>query len=961
MKRPLAYAAGGFVLGEVWLLLPVELKAVIPVLVLAGVLLLWRSRGRSGYVERSGRSLMNWCLPLFCFALLGAALLRADTRRAEDCADRIRAVEGVTLKLEGLLKDARPGKEGSYAAVLELSDVTLDVRGEISDFGGSVLVYLEEAPRGLGAADAGSSAGQSPEQAAAGSGASQSPEQAAAEAPADEMRIGMRVSVRGELESMGQATNPGEFDYGKYYHALGIEGRMFGKDLRPAGDEYSPYLDGVWRFKRYAEEILARLCGGDSRDLGVFTAVALGDKTALASDVRELYQRNGIAHLLAVSGLHVSLIGMGCYRLLRKRLGLGFELSGALAAAVTVTYGVMTGGSASVVRAVVMVCLQFLADKLGRTYDMLSAMAAAAVLLLIQSPALLFQAGFQLSFGAILAIGAVYPVFEEWTGVGRGGSGREESEHGGVGRGGNGRGKSGRGGSALGRTVLLGLVIQIVTLPVTVYHFYEYPIYGTVLNLLVIPLMGYVLISALAGVVCGAVWLPAGRFAIGTGHYILMFYEWLCRRFEQLPGAVQIVGRPQLWQLALYGAGWCALLMLAAARSVEEEKKDAEQNNSEAPLADGGGTAHPQPHMGVRPQPRPGAHPQPHMGVRSQPRPGAHPQPHFGARPLPRLSACPQLRLAFLALCACAGYMLLQAVPVSGLRAVFLDVGQGDGICLESRETVILIDGGSTSREDVGEQVLEPYLKSRGIRRIDCAVVSHGDEDHISGIRYLLESDCGIKIDTLVLPRLAAGDEKYAGLERLAGRAGTDIVWMKAGDVIAAAAPEAKEAGAGEPAAAPEAKDSGGARLRVKCLYAGDPAYREDTNDHSLLLEAVYGSAGILLTGDMSAEGEARWLSAVRAGEAEDISGPVQVLKVAHHGSDYSSGADFLDHVRPDWGIISCGRNNRYGHPGEETTARLEERGIDIFLTMELGAVTVTTDGKAIKAAGTTGPPNDTD
>lgn len=942
MKRPLAYAAGGFVLGEVWLLLPVELKAVIPVLVLAGVLLLWRSRGRSGYVERSGRSLMNWCLPLFCFALLGAALLRADTRRAEDCADRIRAVEGVTLKLEGLLKDARPGKEGSYAAVLELSDVTLDVRGETSDFGGSVLVYLEEAP-------------------------------------ADEMRIGMRVSVRGELESMGQATNPGEFDYGKYYHALGIEGRMFGKDLRPAGDEYSPYLDGVWRFKRYAEEILARLCGGDSRDLGVFTAVALGDKTALASDVRELYQRNGIAHLLAVSGLHISLIGMGCYRLLRKRLGLGFELSGALAAAVTVTYGVMTGGSASVVRAVVMVCLQFLADKLGRTYDMLSAMAAAAMLLLIQSPALLFQAGFQLSFGAILAIGAVYPVFEEWTGVGRGGSGREESgrggdERGGSGRGGNGRGKSGRGGSALGRTVLLGLVIQIVTLPVTVYHFYEYPIYGTVLNLLVIPLMGYVLISALAGVVCGAVWLPAGRFAIGTGHYILMFYEWLCRRFEQLPGAVQIVGRPQLWQLAFYGAGWCALLMLAAARSAEEETY-AEQNNSEAPLADGGGTARPQPHMGVRSQPRSGERPQPHMDVRSQPRPGAHPQPHLGARPLPRLSACPQPRLAVLALCACAGYMLLQAVPVSGLRAVFLDVGQGDGICLESRETVILIDGGSTSREDVGEQALEPYLKSRGIRRIDCAVVSHGDEDHISGIRYLLESDCGIKIDTLVLPRLAAGDEKYAGLERLAGRAGTDIVWMKAGDVIAAAAPEAKEAGkresaaapeaeeAGkrEPAAAPEAKDSGGARLRVKCLYAGDPAYREDTNDHSLLLEAVYGSAGILLTGDMSAEGEARWLSAVRAGEAEDISGPVQVLKVAHHGSDYSSGADFLDHVRPDWGIISCGRNNRYGHPGEETTARLEERGIDIFLTMELGAVTVTTDGKAIKAAGTTGPPNDTD
>lgn len=908
MKRPLVYAAGGFVLGEVWLLLPVELKAVIPVLVLAGILLLWGSRGQSGCVERSGRSLLKWCMPLLCFALLGAALLDADTRRAEECAARIRAVEGVTLKLEGVLKDVRPGKEGSYEAVLELADVTLDARGETMDFGGSVLVYLDEAP-------------------------------------GDEMRIGMRVSVRGELEAMGQATNPGEFDYGEYYHALGIEGRMFGKDLRPAGEEFSPYLDGVWRFKRYAEGILEKLCGEDSRDLGVFTAVAFGDKTALAADVRELYQRNGIAHLLAVSGLHISMIGMGCYRLLRKRLGLGFELSGVLAAAVTVTYGVMTGGSASVVRAVVMVCLQFLADKLGRSYDMLSAMAAAAVLLLIQSPALLFQAGFELSFGAILAIGAVYPVLEAWTGVGRktsesrgksgcGSSGHESNRHGKSGHESSGHGASESLAGGFARTVLLGLVIQIVTIPVTVYHFYEYPIYGTVLNLLVIPLMGYVLISALAGVACGAIRLSAGRFAIGTGHYILLFYEWLCRQFEQLPGAVQIVGRPQLWQLVLYGAGWCALLLFLCRKSAGDAPPGCpcKQGTSDAPLG--------------------------FAAARSAEK---------------EMDVRPQLRLGVLALCAFAGYLTLQAVPVSGLRAVFLDVGQGDGICLESRRTVILIDGGSTSRKDVGEQVLEPYLKSRGIRRIDCAVVSHGDEDHISGIRYLLEADCGIQIDTLVLPCLAAGDEKYAELERLAGQSGTDIVWMKAGDVIGTAAAEAKQAGAREPAAAEAkqagarepaaaaAKGSGRARLRVKCLYAGDPAYREDTNDHSLLLEAIYGNAGILLTGDISAEGEMRWLSAVSTGEAEDISGPVQVLKVAHHGSDYSSGTEFLNHVRADWGIVSCGQNNRYGHPGKGAMARLRDAGTDLFLTMELGAVTVTTDGRTLNVAGTTGPPGDTD
>ncbi len=960
MKRPLVFAAGGFVLGEVWLLLPVEMKAVVPVLVMAGIFCLWMKRRERGCVDASGRSLVRWFLPFFFFALLGAGRLWADERLSARCGAQIAALEGAALRAEGTLDDVGAGKEGSYAAVLTLSDVVLYARGEAREFEGDVLVYLDEAPAGLDLGGAGTDAGdgRTEERADAGGG-NESGSRKKTAAPAGQtvaadtendaartggLRVSMRVSVWGELETMGRATNPGQFDFGKYYHALGIEGRMFGENLQAAGDEYSPYLDGIFRLKCWAGRTFARLCGADSGDAGVFTAVVLGDKTALASDVKELYQKNGIAHLLAVSGLHISLIGMGLYRLLRRRLGMKFELAGVLAAAVTVSYGILTGGSASVVRAVVMVCLQILADKLGRTYDLLSAMALAAVLLLTESPSLLFQAGFQLSFGAVLAIGAVYPVLEEWTGVGK-----NETK--------TVRGEGHGGGNRLGQTVLLGMVIQVVTLPVTAYHFYEYPVYGIVLNLLVIPLMGYVLVSGLAGIALGAVWLPAGRFAVGTGHYILRIYEWLCRVFEELPGAVQIVGQPRMGQIIAYAAVWSVVLLWAAwcaegerQRGSAGEESDQEIDGKSKKIyrrTEGGGKAE-----AVRPErvgravgaigfigpvePVELAETTETVGPAETTEPAGPAETTEPVKTV-RIQAGPdgeftligntvrRLRLAMLAACACAGYLLLQALPAAGLRVTFLDVGQGDGSCFESGEMVILVDGGSTSEKSLGDQVLEPYLKSRGISRIDYAVVSHGDEDHISGLRYLLESDCGITVGTLILPQLAKGDEKYGELERLAGAAGTNVVWMKAGDRIG----------------------STGYNLQVTCLYAGDPGYREDTNDHSLLLEVSYGKAGILLTGDMSAEGERRWLEGVReSGEALGLGNRIQLLKVAHHGSRYSSSSEFLEYVDPDWAVISCGANNRYGHPGEDTLERLRACGARTFLTMDGGAVIVDTDGE---------------
>ena len=222
--------------------------------------------------------------------------------------------------------------------------------------------------------------------------------------------------------------------------------------------------------------------------------------------------------------------------------------------------------------------------------------------------------------------------------------------------------------------------------------------------------------------------------------------------------------------------------------------------------------------------------------------------------------------------------------------------------------------------------MLEPFLKSQGISQVDYAVVSHGDQDHVSGLKELLEGGKGIRVRHVALPWSGreSGDEAYIELEELAREHGALVVWMKRGDKIR------------------------GRDLEIRCLYPGPEDHADrtgDRNEHSLLLLVTYGQAGILLTGDMSAKGEERWLR-----REEDLA--VQILKAAHHGSGYSTGEAFLERVRPELAIISCGEGNRYGHPSPETLKRLEDVGIGWVLTQDMGAVTVKTDGGEMTVKG---------
>ena len=680
---------------------------------------------------------------------------------------------------------------------------------------------------------------------------------------------GAEIEVSGTISMFFGARNPGQFDDRLYYRGKKIRYRLRAKEIRTAGEEVTGVIGQPARylaggFREWVREALRIVCC--EKDRGIFQAILLGDRTELSEETQELFQDNGIAHILAVSGLHVSLIGMGLYQGLRM-LGLGYGAAGGAAGAVLLFYGSVTGFSSSVFRAVFMVLCAFLAGCLGRTYDLLSAMALSLLLLAADSPYLLCSGGLQLSYASVLAVGLTQELWQQEKRI----RGQENP----TGR----RKRSDRRNPPVIRqweALWMGAAIQRMTLPILLYHFFKYPLWGIALNLLVIPLLPFAAGSGMTAVglytvsraleclpeSLGALSYAFGMLAsaaAGPGHYIFALYRILCSVTGKLPLASITAGQPGLWMMVLY---YGALLWWYVRRFRGEK-------------------------------------------------PGI-------------TDFC----------WVCLGILLLFPRTVQGLHLWFLDVGQGDGVVIQTKEGTILSDCGSSQDRSVGKNRLVPFLESRGISRLDYVLVSHCDQDHMNGILWLLEEAPELAVETLVLPLAGCGQEEYQRLVDAANKRGIGISYLSSGDQLRL----------GE--------------VSVTCLHpeggrkdaekAGSGAFvRSDANSQSLVLEVRYRAFSLLLTGDIGFEEEKLLTEELKT--AYGAAGrKLTVLKAAHHGSAGSSSEEFLEAVQPALTVLSYGEGNRYGHPAPEAVMRLKEVGTVLEETAESGAIHLRTDGRKL-------------
>jgi competence protein ComEC len=260
-------------------------------------------------------------------------------------------------------------------------------------------------------------------------------------------------------------------------------------------------------------------------------------------------------------------------------------------------------------------------------------------------------------------------------------------------------------------------------------------------------------------------------------------------------------------------------------------------------------------------------------------------------------------------------------IPRNGSFEIdILDVGQGDGIYIDSGDGVLFfIDGGSTSSESVGQYTLLPFLKYKGADSIDYWFVSHMDEDHVSGVLELLEY--GYRIENIVLSSEIPEGETLSQLLTLAELNSTNIIYMKQGDIC------------------------GSGHLSFTCVYPYKGMVSDDVNDLSLCLLMNYDrnadgryEYSAFFGGDIAAEQE-------KAIVASGLVGHVNLLKVSHHGSRFSSDSTFLEVLSPNVAVISCAKVNSYGHPSAEAIERLETAVGYIYYTMNSGRIRVNAVG----------------
>ena len=710
---------------------------------------------------------------------------------------------------------------------------------------------------------------------------------------------GQICSVKGHFLELNPATNEGEFSLTRYYKGEGISGVFQANTIELIQGESSPFAKELFTLKQDLGNRIDTLFPEETA--AFLKSLFLGERSGMTLSEKSLYQSAGISHILAISGLHLSLLGEFFYRLLRKA-----KLSSLLSSLITsfflFSYFLFTGSSHSAFRALFMLFLRFAAIQLGKGKDLLSQLSFALLFLLWLNPLSLYSIGMQCSFFTLF----VFFLLEERPGK----TVRKKKE------------------KVLSKickkhklalskhpSVLLkfpsflsklipcflstlphrlqgSFLFYLALLPLFSLIQFSFPLYAPLLNLFLLPLLPFFFLLGAFSILLS--YLPeqdflllrllsiSSRFLVNR---LFQLFHLFMEKSLALPFSRIPLGKMQALSVIFYFLFLYLLFFFPKAKSLSL-----------------------------------------------------------------------LLSLGFL-----LSLPLYLPKPPKELEIAALDVGQGDGFVLRKGNLVFTIDNGSTSKNLFPEQIFFPYCKSKRIQHIDYALLTHCDRDHISGIQALLEKNPSIGLSHLILPASALEDHRYDLLKRLAYNHGADIFYWQKGDELVfseqgISLPTKDNAMAENSTIAENStmaenhamtkkgwSYAKGHQLYIRCFYPNDSSHIEEANAHSIGCLLTYGHFRMLFTGDMPKEAEEALLENCREAEVSPV---VDVLKLAHHGSKTSSCPSFLSETQAKFALFSYGKKNRYGHPHKNTVENCQKYRLFPLETAKLGEILIKTNGE---------------
>lgn len=373
------------------------------------------------------------------------------------------------------------------------------------------------------------------------------------------LREGMHVRLEGMLVLPELPRNPGQFNRRIYESGKKIDFYLENPTVLEVKEQRSGVREVVEIWKTEMMNRCEKIY--QDEEAGILEAMLFGEKSELSGDIKELYQAAGISHVLVISGLHISLLALAVAGILR-RLGFPMPVWVILSVGVLAGYGILIGQPTTAVRALLMFFVLQGARLLGRSYDLLSALAFAGILMLLDNPDLILDGGCRLSFCAVIGVG--WYVSEKnkiFRSIGE----KEKRKN---------RGKGGKGSSAgaILENIRAGWYLWLFTLPVMLDTFYQVSVVGLLWNLVAIPLLPVIIASGGLGVVLAGWNIFLGSLAGSPAYGMLQLYQEIGNISEKLPVGMWTPGQPSKPVIAGYYLV-IFLLVLVEKQLIKREKR----------------------------------------------------------------------------------------------------------------------------------------------------------------------------------------------------------------------------------------------------------------------------------------------------------------------------------------------------------------------------------------------------